>query len=328
MGIIIMGLYVSALVETQLALGFACDYWRCTRVLEVLDKTLIWVWPVGILLSTIDIVHHQRYQNGECELQRAIVREEETGILLLCFIVSLGAYGASVYRIHRFPGSVQSLIWRMAWVYPANFFVTYGSLLIYYLVPTSRGNTTFFAVALCLEGLNGFINALSYAGNCRYVRKSVDLRQLWIANASPQEGSWQAADNTGSGLSTSSVAEGRRAFVEFHVGFREQLESLVPVSFHSGQSPTQSSDATQGASIEQLREKARELMKKLETQDPVILQLSRRLAERRLRTGRPLPGMPILDPQSATASEVEQLEDLRAQRDSWIEYHETQLDVA
>eukprot|EP00929_Paragymnodinium_shiwhaense_P070973 TRINITY_DN36056_c0_g1_i1.p1 TRINITY_DN36056_c0_g1~~TRINITY_DN36056_c0_g1_i1.p1 ORF type:complete len:418 (+),score=40.98 TRINITY_DN36056_c0_g1_i1:92-1255(+) len=238
--ILFVGLYASVMVEASLGLGFAFDYWRCKTSLRLLDATLWLVWPVGVILAGVDLMSHMEATGtegpGHCEVQRMIVRRGQAYIIFASFVLCLAAYFASIYRVHMFPGPVQGLIWRMACVYPMNFFLTYGLLMFYYMFPVPPGmHDRLFVAAYALEGLNGFVNAVSYAANCRYVKSKIDVRQLW-SRAQPAdrlflavEGPTVDASASASGSSSRSADEGRLAFVEFHVGFRENLESVVHV---------------------------------------------------------------------------------------------------
>eukprot|EP00929_Paragymnodinium_shiwhaense_P097108 TRINITY_DN5886_c0_g1_i2.p1 TRINITY_DN5886_c0_g1~~TRINITY_DN5886_c0_g1_i2.p1 ORF type:complete len:473 (+),score=52.60 TRINITY_DN5886_c0_g1_i2:68-1486(+) len=339
--ILIIGLYTSVMLEAALALGFAADYWRCKTCLRMLDASLLWVWPLGVILSGIDMMSHMTSEGGHCEMERMVVRQGEAYVIFIGFLVSLVSYGASLYRVHMFPGPVQGLIWRMAWVYPVNFFLTYGLLMIYDVFDfMPETHDLVFLVAYTLEGLNGFVNAVSYASNCRYVKRTVDVRQLWSPSGRPGERlllavGAPASDESISGTPeslTCSADEGRLAFLEFHVGFRENLESIIHVPALTNTSSLAGSGvegSTEALAAKQRRERAQDIVGQMEEQDMKILRISSCLVQLRLKTDKQLPGVPSLDPQqSVTAADVQYLEEIRAHRDSWIYYHEHYLEAA
>jgi len=299
-----------------------------TRALHFLDASLVWLWPLGCALGVIDELTQIARSQGSsvssvCDLQRASVRQEETFFLVICFMVSLVAYVLTLYRVQRFPGSVQILVWRMCWLYPVNFFVTYGMLLVYYIIGNegSRGRVV-FAIALSLEGLNGLINAASYALNCRFARRDLLLDANRESRQSLPVVSPAAASVSSEQRRLNNVEEqGRKAFVAFHVGFCEDIESVVRFTVVS-EEPSEAS-TTESRALR--REEAEKVLRELESQEETIMRISGKLAERRMETGKSLPAVSMVDPGSVTASDLKDLEELRAERLSWITYHQEQL---
>merc|ERR1712032_693785 len=62
--------------------------------------------------------------------------------------------------------------WKMAYLYPINFLVTFGLLMVDYFVPRAWGRNAFDGFSFVLEGLNGFFNVATYAFAARIVRES------------------------------------------------------------------------------------------------------------------------------------------------------------
>eukprot|EP00929_Paragymnodinium_shiwhaense_P068412 TRINITY_DN34399_c0_g1_i4.p1 TRINITY_DN34399_c0_g1~~TRINITY_DN34399_c0_g1_i4.p1 ORF type:complete len:443 (-),score=54.69 TRINITY_DN34399_c0_g1_i4:296-1624(-) len=314
MFVMLVGMYTSAFIETSLAFGFAFDYWRCKSCVRVLDASLLWLWPLATIVAFIDMVSNLQSGEDQCVVERMAVRKNEALIVLTCFIVSLGAYVASLLRVHMFPGSVQGLIWRMALVYPVNFFLTY-------IYPSLESMHTWLVIiAYSLLGLNGFVNAASYAANCRYVKRTMSLRShgSYDSNRSPR---------------LNECTEVRHwDFVDFHhVGFREHVESVIEVTPNRTTRPQRGFGSSFESKDAKIREQMQTILSEMQSQDVHIMSITSRMVERGLTESGQLPGVPVFDrferQRSMCYSDVQQLEKVRERRDSWIRHHEARLSL-
>merc|ERR1711879_1128539 len=66
------------------------------------------------------------------------------------------------------PGSVQRSNFRRAAVYPLNFLITYGRMMVVYSNDSLLRNRVVFSTGATLEFLNGLLNTVTYAMQSRY----------------------------------------------------------------------------------------------------------------------------------------------------------------
>eukprot|EP00929_Paragymnodinium_shiwhaense_P052314 TRINITY_DN26214_c0_g1_i1.p1 TRINITY_DN26214_c0_g1~~TRINITY_DN26214_c0_g1_i1.p1 ORF type:complete len:464 (-),score=39.42 TRINITY_DN26214_c0_g1_i1:280-1575(-) len=315
---------VSVLLETHLAVSFACSYWRQMEALEYLQRSLVWLWLIGYGLGTVAVLSHYNSADKEsahtCQDKTKVLQYQGTVFVIVCFLMSLLWYLATLRRVHGYPNSVRSVVQRMAWIYPINFFVTYGMFVIYYLVLQER-HPWFLIVAFSLVGLNGFVNSASYLTNSRYIRKHLGVSSSPLSTQANGTGT---CCNRLSGVESTSDPDCLKAFVEFHVGFRENIESVLHMSEATG---TTSHTAMTDHSTPSQRDRAEILLADLTMQDTQILAITARLAEQQRGSDVPVPRLPTHDVLSASTSELDLLEQRMIDRNSWIEHHRVMLDA-
>mmetsp|Transcript_87911 Transcript_87911/g.151837 ORF Transcript_87911/g.151837 Transcript_87911/m.151837 type:complete len:316 (+) Transcript_87911:34-981(+) len=167
--------------ELHIAVSFALVHFRCLQTLRVVNRLLIFIWPVCIILGVIDVFEFDSFSKimkicvtarGDYLLSSVIVFE---------FVVSCFAYitvlVGSLTCLSRSPLSVHTKMWRRTLWYPMNFFVTYGLMFVYLLFPDKMLNLSgYLQAAWVMVSLNGCLNYLTYAYNTRYAQRESALR--------------------------------------------------------------------------------------------------------------------------------------------------------
>jgi hypothetical protein len=160
---------VSVLIETQVALSFALAHARCTCLLRCfLGRALVFTWVLGIGIGcwSIDAIDYEESW-GMCILSKHHVPGQEVfiGALIASFGISAVAYATCLYFTCTgdTPGSVEGQIKSRILLYPLNFFITYVPFGILLSFP-HLSSSALLPMALLSRSLNGFLNALTYAG--------------------------------------------------------------------------------------------------------------------------------------------------------------------
>lgn len=170
------GRLISAFLETHIAFSFSLQAFRRYDYVNTLHRCLPLVLPMAVL-ATCGAGANEQY-DARCKCcHHAHAENVDAGVLLGCFLSSMAAYGAMIYRasmVVNLPGSVVGQNFRRALVYPLNFFVTYGPLLLYMydLTPVSWKSGPWFRLVHTLEQSNGLANALTYFLQSKYARIS------------------------------------------------------------------------------------------------------------------------------------------------------------
>lgn len=216
--------FVCCLLETHIAFGLACAYWRQLRTLRVLNQSLVLTWALGIALGVAQALKTVVSYEGLCYPEKyTLVNTIAGGIASICFAASLFAYGASALRVVRYPESVQQEVWRLCWAYPCAFFVSRGPLTLFQFFHVSGREVRLelLRIALVLKTLNGVLNVIVYALSSHFAKmRYVEVLSSHLVAEDDGIGAGgrdMFADGRGAGFRTEALKE----FISFHVGFGE-----------------------------------------------------------------------------------------------------------
>eukprot|EP00811_Abedinium_folium_P002642 NODE_12425_length_1225_cov_4.998179.p1 GENE.NODE_12425_length_1225_cov_4.998179~~NODE_12425_length_1225_cov_4.998179.p1 ORF type:complete len:393 (+),score=64.59 NODE_12425_length_1225_cov_4.998179:173-1180(+) len=187
----------SFLIEMHISLGFAFVQLRSRRGLKRLNACLVFVWPFCLAMGAVDAYFDVTYIRN---VEYCVFEDLEfllVGPLAFCMLVSLTAYLLTVVsaQISGVPHGMQLKQWRRALGYPLTCLVSYGPLTVQLLLGPGKKNVgTVDVILFAMLGLNGFLNALVYAYNTRYVSTSVAMSRparqreptLWSPSESRQ----------------------------------------------------------------------------------------------------------------------------------------------
>lgn len=174
------GSCVSALIETHIAVAFFCTHFRWMSPLQIIQRSLLLIWPLGVALG---VTNSFVYVDYDAEQHFCTIKGRGyflAVLILFGFVVTFIAYTATVTnalcRSSRFPQNVAFRSGDRALLYPLTFFLGYGLLLGYLWYPTPLQSIRgYFVPTLALESLNGFMNVLVYAYNTRYAKRRCGL---------------------------------------------------------------------------------------------------------------------------------------------------------
>lgn len=220
---------VSVIIEMEIALSFAFAQFRCKKcLLWCSNRGIGAAWILGVLVGLCGFGQHGAY--GHCVMPD-VLQIVLAVLITTSFLIAMAAYAASLYRGFAFeiPGSVIDKIAMRALWYPLNFALTYGPLIVYWVVlrPLGANSDTdkiiFATLAFTARSLNGLTNCLTYACIAYGFRKMRDRRiQAELSNQ-------QQANDDDQILPSPSSSPRRRAasiqddysfgFVEFHVAY-------------------------------------------------------------------------------------------------------------
>lgn len=180
------GCFVSVAVQAHIAVGLACQAFRHFSAVPYLQRSLNVVWLLGLLLTCCeewlqllpfwsghrgpDALYNHTF--SQCQYQEPATAH--VCFIGLCFTVSLGCYTAMCVRActHHAPGSVMRKTIVRALGLPLVFIGSYGPHTLLLLRPDFYHTHGHFAsLALMLQYLNGFLNAMVYLVQSRYLKK-------------------------------------------------------------------------------------------------------------------------------------------------------------
>lgn len=173
--VLVGGKWTSSLFEAHIAAGFCCVYLRHKKCLKLLASTGVFAsfWIQGLVFGFF-IAGLGAGSSSSDFSPCTIKRNDDTASVamsLSVFSFSMFCYIVSAYRVYFFPNSVRSVAWQATWMFPMTYFSTYGPML-YWLCRGRWMSPAFLPFALVMESLNGFVNVVAYAVNCKYLRRS------------------------------------------------------------------------------------------------------------------------------------------------------------
>lgn len=163
----------SLLVSLHLAVSFLVQIlgMRCAE--RVLPMTLPMVWPVGFVVSCLEVVLYPAEDDSHsnwCTQKDGRVDYVFVGLLFGCFVLSCASYVATIVQAHICPESVARHCWWRAGSYLLSFILTQSLIVV--VCFTKRDNRDILQIlAVTLQNLTGFANMLTYALQSRYAAK-------------------------------------------------------------------------------------------------------------------------------------------------------------
>ena len=163
------GTFASVLVELHISLGFAFQMFKCVQLLRFLRGSLVAIIPASLLLTVFAAFAYKivTSSKGGCMSKGDKIFPF---VLAFTFVVSMCTYGVTAYRACSANEAVARRSWSRAAVYLLNFLVT-QALIFLRSTPIAHTFThthAFLVLALTMQNLNGFVNALTYAMQSRY----------------------------------------------------------------------------------------------------------------------------------------------------------------
>mmetsp|Transcript_64994 Transcript_64994/g.149111 ORF Transcript_64994/g.149111 Transcript_64994/m.149111 type:complete len:376 (+) Transcript_64994:36-1163(+) len=170
-----LGRMLSMFCEVQIAIGVAFVWYRKHAAVPFLLKTMNWMIPFALFFTLLEFTYSRTisYQSTRCNLRgQDTVDVAAAAPMTLCFLTTCLVYGFTVKQAVHSPQSARDGVVTATMMYPLNFLITTFPLLIvnYH---TRLGATRFYDVALAAEGMNGFLNTLTYFVQCKYAKASV-----------------------------------------------------------------------------------------------------------------------------------------------------------
>lgn len=170
----------SGTFELHIALSFALVQFRCLQTLRVVNRLLLFVWPLSIILGVTDVIEYDSFSKS---INMCVARTDYllSSVIISEFVVSSTAYVTvligSFTCLSGSPLSVHTKMWRRTLWYPMNFLVTYCLMFVYLLFPNRMMKFAgYLQAAWVMVSLNGCLNYLTYAYNTRYAQRESVLR--------------------------------------------------------------------------------------------------------------------------------------------------------
>jgi len=169
------GLFASSIVALHMSLSFCATLFRKPIALTILRKVLIAVWPLAIVLSTVELISVNIYWNPNLGCLRHNADAIAFGVEVSCVASSLLMYLVCLIVLacsDTFGQSVQKKIWARAQFYVAAWLTCH--LLNTVRVAHMGGflyNRWMHLVTLALVSLSGLANTLVYAVQSGYMRR-------------------------------------------------------------------------------------------------------------------------------------------------------------
>lgn len=167
---------ISMLQEWLIALTFLAQALRMHKLGPFLTRSIVLAWILGLTAGLVDDVAAPWYfarGAGRCEMERP---DRVTLVLMAStFITAFFSYVFSCVKAWCI-GAPQSVVRRnfsRAAVYPFNFVVCYGLVLVAYVDPALFDDKDFLLVACCLESCGGILNSSAYLWQSRRARAAI-----------------------------------------------------------------------------------------------------------------------------------------------------------
>jgi len=199
-----VGIPVSLLIETSIALSFAAELHRWAKLVHLLHHTLWWIWPLSLAFAFADFaLTSASVSSGGW----GSVQTNRDYVFLFALLATVAA-NSLVYI-----STVVSMLWKSLLPSSVARWITiraanYCLVALICFVPEVTSQYLPhppLTVAHTLFAANGFFNFLAYANCSRYLRASA----------------------TGEELNQAETTQGRAAIASFHVGFRETVSVVV-----------------------------------------------------------------------------------------------------
>jgi len=224
-----VGLLTSVLVEAHMAISFAAAMHRWNRVLWFLGRSLVFLWPLGAALAGLEVFLTEISLVNGFGCRRT--KEDFLGftLLLMCFLVCLVCYVCSATKASSQAGeAIRRRVWNRANWYLVVALVSFGPNS-YRLVTTTAniaGNIYFDMIALTLFNFSGLFNAIVYALQSSYVRRTrAEERRRQPNKAASQQGGGSQDSAIAQEVSSSSTPQSTPRIGHqgsFHVAFQEE----------------------------------------------------------------------------------------------------------
>lgn len=158
-----LGRTVSVLTEVHIALTLALGSVNCTRTNEFVSKLLRPLWIVGACFAIAEMVKGMRY-NMQKNYCTATWADEIVEVQLVAgFALAVLAHISTLLYFFAGQQPLSWAVWRRVLLYPLNFVISYGLLLVV-LVNAAYldSRAIWYDAATCLEVLNGFLNVSTF----------------------------------------------------------------------------------------------------------------------------------------------------------------------
>lgn len=213
----------SLLVEVHIALATVAALFRFHNMLRVLSRSVVYLWPPGVVMGVLVAFPSGSFwdtADGACNTSAQAGEEFKSIVMLAALCICFLTYAAGFALVRGSGGlSLQSRIWDRAKFFTLAAMLSWFPFIVYTRV-IDKGNSIFgpagpvaFYITFSLFLSNGFLNALVYALQSRFVSRARKRAAALGARQASQMSQDSRSLNHSNAL--------------FHVGFRSVDEIQI-----------------------------------------------------------------------------------------------------